>query len=134
MRNQVPVFHPSNAVQVAQAGVVFWRRARVLSRAVRPPAALLCVRRSGRVDANVIRQKPLKDTPGFAGFKVKYLQNKRIMNTSPVIASSSRSPRRRANNNQTTDRYQAFVGSSSVFLLQHIYKIITIKVWVGRHA
>ena len=42
-KNQVPVFHPRNTIQVSQASVILRWRARELARAVRPPAALLCI-------------------------------------------------------------------------------------------
>lgn len=73
-KNQVPVFHPSNTIQVSQASVILRWRARELARAVRPPATLLCIWRGGRIHIYVIRQEALKDAPRFACFKVKDLQ------------------------------------------------------------
>ena len=130
--NQVPVFHPSNTIQVSQAGVILWRRARVLARAVSSPATLVCIWSSGRVHIDVVRQETLKYAPRFTCFKVKDLQKVRehAYSSKSLLHASQQY---RAEMSKQLICYQAFVRPCSMLLLQNIYEVITVEVRVGRH-
>lgn len=70
----IPVFHPSNTIQVTQTGFIFWGRTRILSRAISSPTALFSIWSCCCIDIQTFWKKTLKDASRLARFKIKYLQ------------------------------------------------------------